>query len=215
VIVEPTRLVVVRHGETAWNVDKRIQGHTDIELNARGRWQAERLAGALADAGLQAIYSSDLRRAADTAAAVGRASGCPVTHDAGLRERAFGDFEGVTFDDVQRRWPDEAARWRRREPGFGPGGGERLADFYARCVGTALRLAARHPGQAIALVAHGGVLDCLYRAATRIELDAPRTWQLANASINRLLHAEGALVLVGWNDGAHLEAAPADDDASV
>lgn len=213
--VEPTRLVVVRHGETAWNVDKRIQGHTDIELNARGRWQAERLAEALAGEGLQAVYSSDLRRAADTAAAVGRASGCPVAHDTGLRERAFGDFEGVTFDEIQRRWPDAAARWRRREPGFGPGGGERLSDFFERCVGTALRLAARHPGQVIALVAHGGVLDCLYRAATRIELDAPRTWQLANASINRLLHAEGALVLVGWNDGAHLEAAAAADDASA
>jgi probable phosphoglycerate mutase len=210
---EATRLVVVRHGETTWNVEQRIQGQLDIGLNERGRWQAERLAEALGDEDVAAVYSSDLKRAADTAAAVARRRGLAVAHDAGLRERAFGRFEGETFADIERRWPDEAQRWRRREPGFGPGGGERLLDFFERCVGTALRLAARHPGQAIVLVAHGGVLDCLYRAATRIDLDAPRTWQLGNASINRLLHAEGALVLVGWNDSAHLDAPPADDAA--
>lgn len=208
---EPTRLFVVRHGETAWNVDQRIQGQLDIGLNERGRWQATRVAAALAGEGLDVVYSSDLARAADTAAAIGAAAGLPVQHDTGLRERAFGRFEGVTFTEIARRWPDEAERWRRREPGFGPGGGERLVDFYERCVGTALRLAARHPGQAVALVAHGGVLDCLYRAATRVALDAPRSWQLGNAAINRLLHAEGGFVLVGWNDSAHLEEAGADD----
>jgi len=210
---EATRLVVVRHGETAWNVEQRIQGQLDVGLNERGRWQAGRLAAALADEGLQAVYSSDLQRAADTAAAIGRTTGLPVVHEPALRERAFGRFEGETFVDVERRWPEEARRWRRREPGFGPGGGEVLTDFFDRCVGAAFRLAGRHPGETIALVAHGGVLDCLYRAATRIALDAPRTWQLGNASINRLLHAEGGLVLVGWNDAAHLESASADDAA--
>ncbi len=206
-----TRLVVVRHGETAWNVDKRIQGHTDIGLNVRGRWQARRLAEALAGEGLEAVYSSDLQRAADAAAAIAAAAGRAVVHDTGLRERAFGEFEGLTYDEIRRRFPEGAERWRRRDPDFGPQGGERLSDFSARCVAAALRLAVRHPGQAIALVAHGGVLDCLYRAATRIALDAPRTWQLGNASINRLLHADGALVLVGWDDGSHLDAAAADD----
>lgn len=208
---EATRLVVVRHGETAWNVDQRIQGQLDIGLNERGRWQAARVAAALAGEGLEAVYSSDLARAADTAAAIAQAAGLPVVHDRGLRERAFGRFEGATFQEIAERWPDDAARWRRREPGFGPGGGEALADFYERCVGAALRLAAGHPGQTVALVAHGGVLDCLYRAATRVALDAPRTWQLGNAAINRLLHAEGGFVLVGWNDSAHLEEAGADD----
>jgi probable phosphoglycerate mutase len=99
-------------------------------------------------------------------------------------------------------------RWRSREPDFAPGGGESLAIFSARCVGAVLRIAAAHPGGSIAVVSHGGVLDCLYRAATGLALDAPRSWQLANASINRLLfHGEG-LVLVGWDDQAHLQAAP-------
>jgi 2,3-bisphosphoglycerate-dependent phosphoglycerate mutase len=126
-------------------------------------------------------------------------------HDAGLRERAFGHFEGVTFQEIGRRWPEAQRRWRSREPGFAPGGGETLIDFRARIVGTATRLAAAHAGAAIVLVAHGGVLDCLYRAATGIALDAPRTWQLGNATLNRLLHADGGLTLVGWNDARHLE----------
>jgi probable phosphoglycerate mutase len=207
---EATRLVVVRHGETAWNVEQRIQGQLDIPLNDTGRWQARRVAAALADEGLTAVYSSDLQRAAATAQALADATGLALGTDTGLRERAFGVFEGVTFREIEQRWPEDALRWRRREPGFGPGGGERLADFYARCVAAALRLAARHPGETIALVAHGGVLDCLYRAATRIALDAPRSWQLPNAGINRLLHSAGGLVLVGWNDTGHLEPKAAD-----
>jgi 2,3-bisphosphoglycerate-dependent phosphoglycerate mutase len=208
-LIEPTRLVVVRHGETAWNVEQRVQGQLDIPLNETGRQQAEKLADALAGEGLAAVYSSDLVRAAETAAAVARRAGLEVVHLAALRERGFGRLEGSTWREIETRWPEQALRWRRRDPDFGPGGGEVLAAFYARSVEAALALAARHPGEAIALVAHGGVLDCLYRAATRIALDAPRTWQLGNASINRLLAADGGLTLVGWNDGAHLDAAEA------
>jgi probable phosphoglycerate mutase len=203
---EATRLFVIRHGETAWNVEQRIQGQLDIPLNDTGRWQAERMAQALAGEGIQAIYSSDLSRAAETAAALARAAGLPLTTDPDLRERAFGHFEGATFKEIEERWPEDALRWRRREVDFGPGGGERLRDFYARSVEAAMRLAARHPGQTVALVAHGGVLDCLYRAATRMELHAPRTWQLGNASVNRLLYSGEGLALVGWNDVGHLEA---------
>lgn len=204
---DATRLLVVRHGETAWNVDLRIQGQLDIPLNDTGRWQAGRAAAVLADEGLDAIYSSDLQRAAATAEAIAGAAGLPVRLERGLRERAFGCFEGLSFREVERSFPDDARRWRQREPGFAPGGGETLAGFFERCRATALAIAARHPGQTVALVAHGGVLDCLYRAATRIALDAPRTWQLGNASINRLLAAEGELTLVGWNDSGHLEPA--------
>jgi probable phosphoglycerate mutase len=200
-----TRLLVLRHGQTDWNVDQRIQGQLDIPLNEHGRWQAGQVALALAGEELHAVYSSDLQRAAETAAALARACGLAVQTDTGLRERAFGDFEGASFREIEQRWPEAALRWRRREPDFAPGGGETLRQFYSRSVQAAQRLAARHPGQTVALVAHGGVLDCLYRAAGRIELDAPRTWQLGNASINRLLYSDEGLALVGWNDSRHLE----------
>ena len=210
---EATRLLLIRHGETDWNATQRIQGHTDIPLNATGQRQAARMAQALAHEELAAVYSSDLLRAAATAAPLAQAAGLPVVHDRALRERHFGTFEGASFLEIEQRWPDDARRWRQRDPAFAPGGGESLLQFYDRVVAATLRLAAGHPGQAIALVAHGGVLDCLYRAATRIALDAPRSWQLGNASINRLLHSPEGLVLVGWNDTRHLDAD--NDDGSA
>ena len=197
--------MVLRHGETAWNAESRMQGHADAPLNGHGLWQAERLALALHGEGLTAVYSSDLQRALVTAQAVARAAGvAPVHTDAALRERAFGGFEGLTHTELEERWPDEARRWRQREPGFAPAGGETLEAFAARCVPAVADIAARHPGQSIAIVTHGGVLDCLYRAATGLGLQSARTWQLGNARINRLLwHGEG-FALVGWNDDAHL-----------
>jgi probable phosphoglycerate mutase len=200
-----TRVFAIRHGETAWNVDTRIQGQLDIPLNDTGRWQAARLARALAGEPLHAIYTSDLGRAHQTAQALAAATGVPVVPDTGLRERGFGVFEGMTFKEIEQRWPEQSQRWRQRDPAFGPEGGETLAAFYERSIATATRLAAAHPGQAIALVAHGGVLDCLYRAGSRITLQAPRTWHLGNAGINRLLYTPEGFTLIGWGDTFHLE----------
>jgi probable phosphoglycerate mutase len=202
---EPTRILAIRHGETAWNVDTRIQGQLDIPLNETGRWQAERVGEALAHEGIDAIYASDLKRALVTAQAISRACGVPVRTDTGLRERAFGSFEGQTFAEIETRWPEDAVRWRRRDVDFRPGGGESLRMFYERCEATATRLASAHPGQTVVLVAHGGVMDCLYRAATRVELSVQRSWLLGNASINRLLYSPQGFSLVGWSDNEHLQ----------
>lgn len=200
-----TRLLVIRHGETAWNLEARIQGHIDIALNDQGRWQAGRLAQALADEELDAIYSSDLLRARDTALAVAQARGLPLILDRQLRERHFGRFEGMTQDEVAAQWPDEARRWRERDPAYGPEGGETLQAFYDRCVSALTRLARQHTGQSIAVVAHGGVLDCFYRAANGVALAEPRSWKVTNASVNRLLFNGDGFSLVGWADNRHLE----------
>ncbi len=206
---QATRVLLIRHGETDWNLQTRLQGHTDIPLNAKGRWQAAQLGRALAGEPLDAVYSSDLLRALHTAAPVAEASGAPLRPEPALRERCFGCFEGLTYAEIEARWPENARRWRLREPGYGPEGGENLIEFSARCLGAAERLAARHPGGSIALVAHGGVLDSLYRAATRVPLDAPRSWQMGNAAINRLLYSPSGFTLVGWDDDAHLAPPPA------
>lgn len=211
---QATRIVLIRHGETAWNRETRIQGHTDIPLSALGLAQAGRLAEALADEPLDAIYSSDLSRARQTAEALARTRGLEVHLDAGLRERAFGSFEGLSWREIDEGYPEDAARWRRREPDFAVGGGESLNTFSARCLDAARRAAAAHAGQSIALVAHGGVLDCLYRAATRVALDAARSWQLGNATINRLLATAEGFTLIGWNDDRHLAGLSADDIAA-
>ncbi len=200
-----THILAIRHGETDWNTQQRLQGHTDIPLNAKGEEQARRLALALHDETLHAVYSSDLSRAKATAEALGRQRGLAVQHHAALRERGFGSFEGLTYTEVEERWPEEATRWRKRDLSFAPPGGESLPAFHERCVEALLKLARVHSGQTIAVVAHGGVLDTWYRAASRAGLQAPRTWSMPNAAINRLMATEAGLMLVGWNDSQHLE----------
>ncbi|QHE84201.1 histidine phosphatase family protein [Hydrogenophaga sp. BPS33] len=213
--MQVTRILAVRHGETAWNVDGRIQGHTDIALNEKGRWQAEQLALALRDEPIAAVYASDLGRAFDTAQAVGRLKGLEVAPHKGLRERHFGRFEGLSWAELERRWPAEALAWRKRMPDFAPAGGESLEQLQRRIIPTVLDLASRHPGEQVLLVAHGGVMDILYRAATRLELTAPRSWELPNAAINRLLWSPEGLTLVGWADTLHLQSEASLDERSA
>ncbi|MBO9648307.1 MAG: histidine phosphatase family protein [Variovorax sp.] len=202
--MESTRVIAVRHGETAWNVDTRIQGQLDIELNDTGLWQARRVAKALVEEPIAAIYASDLARAWQTAREIGDLRQIDVTTDTGLRERAFGHFEGRTFADIDAVLPDQARLWRTRDPEFTPEGGESLLTFRERITSTAARLAAQHPGELVVMVAHGGVMDVLYRAATGQGLQAPRTWELGNAAINRLLWTPQGFTLVGWADTRHL-----------
>jgi probable phosphoglycerate mutase len=202
---QPTRIIAIRHGETAWNVDTRIQGHLDIGLNEHGHWQAQRLAQALAAQDIAAVYASDLSRAFETGRYLAQATGAPITPEPGLRERCFGQFQGRTFAEIEAELPEQALRWRKRDPDFAPEGGESLEQLYTRVVQTCQRLAALHPGQQIAVVGHGGVMDVLYRAATGQSLQAARTWALGNAAINRLLWSPQGFTLVGWADVGHLD----------
>lgn len=206
--MEPTRILAIRHGETAWNVDTRIQGHLDIPLNATGIAQAQRLARAwLAHEPIHAIFSSDLSRALQTARIVAEATGAPLTVNPALRERCFGDLQGHTFAEISASAPLEAERWRRRDPDWTPaGGGESLLSFRERVTQAVQALAAQNAGKTLALFTHGGVLDVLYRAATGLGLQAARTWQIGNTAVNRLLWTpDSGLTLVGWADTTHLE----------
>ena len=213
-LAAPVRITAVRHGETAWNVDTRIQGQIDIGLNTRGQWQAQQLGAALAEHGLNHIYTSDLARAHHTALAIAKHAGIApqaVALHAGLRERAFGVFEGRTHAEIEAQWPQDALRWRQRVPDWAPQGGESPLQLRQRVARTVAHIAARHPGEHIALVAHGGVLDMLYRLATGQEVNAVRTWELGNCAINRLLWTPEGLTLVGWADTDHLQAAARDE----
>jgi len=213
--MQATRIIAIRHGETAWNVDTRIQGQLDISLNETGQWQAARAAQALAGEPVHAIYASDLQRAWETAHAIAKAVGQIPQAEIGLRERGFGIFQGRTFAEIEATWPEEAKRWRQRDPHWAPEGGESLAALTERVTQTTAELAARHAGQQIVLVAHGGVMDALYRAATGQTVQAPRTWHLGNAAINRLLWTPQGLTLVGWSDTRHLDGDDALDETTT
>ncbi len=207
-MTETTHIVLIRHGETAWNAERRLQGHIDIALNGEGLRQAEALAAALAPEHIDAIYASDLQRAFQTAQAVARLQGLPVQADPALRERCYGGFEGLLYADIEQRFPREFAAWQARDiDSVMPAGvreAETFRQFYQRATAAILALAARHPGQTLALVAHGGVLECAYRAALGLSLETPRNFPVLNASVNRFTVEAGALTLRSWGEVGHL-----------
>ncbi len=210
-----TRIVLIRHGETAWNAERRLQGHLDIDLNATGLRQARALAAALANERFDVLVSSDLARAAQTAKAVAEVQDLPLYIDGCLRERCYGGFEGLLYAEIADRFPQEFAAWQARDVDAPLPPGENCAEtfrqFYDRVVPAILGWAEDNPGKSLALVAHGGVLECAYRAALDLPLDTPRDFKVHNASINRFTVQDGKLRLESWGEVAHLQAAVLDD----
>jgi probable phosphoglycerate mutase len=203
------RIILIRHGETAWNAERRIQGRLDVPLSGTGIWQAARLAERLAGEPIDAVIASDLARAWLTAQSLAQRIGTEPQADARLRERDFGSFQGLTLDEIARNAPDQFHAWRERDPAWAMPGGESGAAFIARVVDAAEDIVCRHPGRTVAVVTHGGVLDVLYRHAHRLAWDAPRVHQMLNAAINDLVACAPPLTLSvrAWGDVAHLEAA--------
>ena len=210
-----TTILLIRHGETAWNAEKRLQGHLDIALNAEGERQAALLGAALGREPIDHIVSSDLQRARQTAEAVARVRGAQVAIDPALRERCYGGFEGMLYSEIAARFPLEFAAWQARDVDAelppGTNQGESFRRFYERVMAALAAQVAAHPGQTIALVAHGGVLECVYRAALGLPLETPRDFKVLNASVNRFVVEEGNLRLVSWGEVGHLRPAVLDD----
>lgn len=211
-----TTILLIRHGETAWNAVRRLQGHIDIPLNEEGERQAVALGRALAAEKVDAVVSSDLQRAMQTAQAVAaHHAGITLQTDAQLRERAYGVFEGMLYQDIQDEYPADFQLWQARDIDAMMPHGERLAEsfrqFYERIIAALNDVAVRHPGQTVAVVAHGGVLECAYREARGMQLDSPRDFQVKNASINRFTVDNGKLVLTSWGEVGHLALAAMDD----
>ena len=202
-----TQLLLIRHGETAWNAEHRIQGQLDIPLSPLGMLQSARMAECLASEPIDAVYSSELARAWLTAAPLAARLGIEVIAEPSLRERSFGIFEGLTLDEIATRHPAEFAHWRARDLGWRPKGGESGQQLIDRVLSAATDIVARHAGQTVVLVSHGGVLDVVYRAARALEWHAPREHQMLNAAINRLTASSSplALSIERWSDVEHLQ----------
>ncbi|MBN1605569.1 MAG: histidine phosphatase family protein [Polyangiaceae bacterium] len=179
-----TRLVLLRHGETVWNLARRMQGHLDSELTALGRAQAAALARRLQRLQPQAIYCSDLGRALETAKVIADACGLSTTTDARLRERALGVLEGLTQPEAEAVAAQAWLGFTRGGPDFVVPGGESARQRFDRNLAAMSEIAARHPGACIVVVAHGGTLNTAFRACTGMPLDSPRTFALPNASVN-------------------------------
>lgn len=203
--LESTEFIFIRHGETDWNRQHRFQGQIDVPLNANGLAQASRLGQRLAQAPADVLLSSDLERARQTAAPLAHAWGLAVQPEPGVREQAFGVLEGLDFPTIQREHPQLWAQWIRHRADYAlPGGGESQRAFFARITTAVQALAARHAGQRVAVVTHGGVLDMLWRSAHQQPLDGPRRCDIPNTGLNRLRWRGGTLVIEHWADDAHL-----------
>src|SRR5690606_21822390 len=206
-----TEIWFIRHGETAWNHEGRLQGWQDIELNAAGREQAAQLAAHMAtlEQPFDALYSSDLQRAHTTAEPLAGELSLRIRTEPGLRERGFGVLEGLDLANIDEIAPEAAAARNSRDPLRPIEGGESLGQFQARILATVNELAQRHAGERILAVTHGGVLDIIWRHASGVALDGPRPVPLLNASINRLGVDGRQWQLLDWGDIAHLDMASA------
>jgi broad specificity phosphatase PhoE len=156
-------LLLARHGETDWNAERRWQGHAESDLSENGRAQARALADHLRGRGIDAIYSSDLRRARDTAVIVASKLGLPVQVDAALREVDIGEWSGLTTDEIETRFPEGAAR--RRNGGTGWERGEPIEAMSARILSAVRSIAAAHDGETVLAVTHGGPIREVRRAS--------------------------------------------------
>ena len=201
-----TTLIVIRHGETEWNREKRMQGTTDTQLSDVGRSQAQALGRRLAARSFRALYSSDLSRARDTARAIAEHAGAEIVTDPRLQERRFGIFEGLIAAEIIARYPEEHARFSSRDPDYEVPGGESARSFTRRCLGCLAEIADRHRGGDVVVVTHGLVLDALYRAANGLDHGTPRPVTLINASVNLFGYAGGAWRMDLWGDVSHLAA---------
>jgi alpha-ribazole phosphatase len=180
------RLILIRHGETDWNVEGRWQGHADVPLNARGRAQAEEIAAALAGQEIAAIYASDLERARETAGPLARQTGLPVRLEPRLREVDQGEWQGLLVTEIEARYA-EAIRKRRADPlHVAPPGGETALEVRQRVLAAVQDILRAHPGESVAIVSHGFALAVILAYYRGIPVE--RVWELVpeNGAVTKI-----------------------------
>jgi probable phosphoglycerate mutase len=205
--VNPTKLCLVRHGETAWNAEGRVQGQLDIPLSEVGLAQARAVAAVLGNESFAALYSSDLTRVRQTAQSTAERLRMKIVLDPDLRERHYGVFQNMTYAEAKERLPQDYARFRARKPDFAFGTGESLARFNERALACIDRLIERHAGENLLVFTHGGVLEMVYRHATGRGLSSPRDFEIPNAAINRVEVGAQGWRITAWADVSHLSVA--------
>ncbi len=207
-----TELIIIRHSETEWNLDGRMQGHSDSDLTPLGLRQAEATAARLAGEKAHALHSSDLARALRTAEVIARATGLPVVPDPRLRERDMGLFQGLTFDQIREQYPEDYRQFASRRTDYIIPYGESMQQCYDRVIGGLQAIAHQHPGRRVVVVTHGGPLSAAFRHTTHLPVNAPRCWSLFNASINRFEIRDDRWRLCVWGDLTHLDGLASEDD---
>lgn len=209
-----TRLLLVRHGETEWNIIRRYQGQQDSPLTAIGRRQAELLGERLKDEPIDLMVSSDLGRAWDTAKILAAHHPQLEIHpDERLRERHFGILTGLTRQEAAAQHPAEEEHYLHGGPHYRITEGESLADVSARAAACLESWTEAHAGKCLLAVAHGGVLGQFLRHVLGVPLEMPRAYKFVNCAFNEFSRdADGRWLLHVWGDVTHLATTGAHDD---
>lgn len=202
-----TRFCLVRHGETDWNAARRLQGHTDIDLNAKGLAQAKQMAHALYRINLEfdILYTSDLKRAAKTAQAIEQLFKTCAVKNVALRERHLGALQGLTTYEAPTREPELWKSHLSRNIKENLRDGESIQQFSERIQTVLEQIRMQHSGKTILLVSHGGTLDMMYRIASNQPLNAEKVVTVPNASLSWISHDGLAWKVDAWADTSHLE----------
>ena len=196
-------LILVRHGETAWNVQRRYQGQTNIPLSDVGKRQAELIAQRLARQKVDVVYASDLSRAWETAHIIAEKNGLEMLSEPRLRELKFGTLEGLTFDEAEARHPDMIAAWLD-DFNNTPEGAETIEAFNARIVSLLDDLKRKHDEQIVLLVGHGGSLSEILRVVLGLSREKRWYLEMENASLSEVLISKDYVSFKRLNDACHL-----------
>jgi probable phosphoglycerate mutase len=201
-----TKLIIIRHGETVWNVEGKKQGQFDSPLTSLGIKQAKALAQRLTEESFTALYASDLGRAYKTAEYIAARTNHKIFSEQGLRERNFGIFQGLTDEQIKNKYPAEYHSHLADTVNYRIPEGESLRQFYERGTACLENLTARHAGEIIAVVTHGGIIDGWFRYIFDLPLGTVRRAKLWNASINCIVHENaGGWTLHTWGDVNHIK----------
>jgi broad specificity phosphatase PhoE len=211
--VEQTRLILVRHGQTEWNRNWRVQGHTDISLDEVGRAQAERVARRLAGEPVTAVYASDLTRAEETAQRIADKRGLRVETSPLFREANYGLWEGMTVTEIEAGYPEAYRLWRKDSLRNRAPEGETLEELQQRALAGVAEILIAHGGESVVIVAHGGSIRSLICGLLGWPLAVHRQLRLDNASISRIDYGPYGPALTQFNDTCHL--APSEDAAAT
>ena len=199
-----TTLIIIRHGETFWNREHRIQGHLDSALTPEGIAQAEACAERLIAEPIDQVVASDLKRVRHTAEILLAARALPIAFDAALRERCFGIGEGMTYAEMDNKYPQMFAQAGLVDSEFTLPQGETRAAFHARAIAAIKLLAATHEGKCLLVVTHGGVLAAIYRWLNNLPPASSQRVAIPNVAYNRICAQPDGWKIEVWADTSHL-----------
>lgn len=182
--MQEAQVIVVRHGETEWNLEGRWQGHEDSPLTPNGHFQAQAAAKVISGFHPKRLYSSDLGRALQTSQYIARETGLEIQQEPSLRERKLGIFQGLTTQQMKASYPDIYEEFRNAGAGYRVPEGESIQDRFDRSIAGFNKLARNLNGESVVIVTHGGVLDGLFRYVIGLPLTAPRHFKIRNCSLN-------------------------------